>query len=116
MLRIGDTTITVTPDLLGSSVPADTAVAKALTVAPNTTLGLRATVDRSALDAFVATLADRFDRKPADSQASLPQLQAGRHAVGRRVARSSAGDASPPSSDAARARDARADHGAGDVR
>ncbi len=32
VLRIGKTKITVTPDLLGSTVPADTAVAKALTV------------------------------------------------------------------------------------
>jgi lipoprotein-anchoring transpeptidase ErfK/SrfK len=68
VLRIGKTKITVTPDLLGSTVSADTAVAKALTVAPNTTLGLRASVDRSALTTFVAHVADRFDRKPTDSR------------------------------------------------
>jgi lipoprotein-anchoring transpeptidase ErfK/SrfK len=68
VLRIGRTTITVTPALLGSQVSADTAVAKALTVAPNTPLGLRATVDRSALQTFVQKIATRFDRKPTDSQ------------------------------------------------
>jgi lipoprotein-anchoring transpeptidase ErfK/SrfK len=67
-LRIGRTKITVTPALLGSQVSADTAVAKALTVAPNTALGLRATVDRSALQTFVQRIATRFDRKPTDSQ------------------------------------------------
>ncbi len=68
LLRIARTRITVTPALLGSTVSADTAVAKALSVAPNTTLGLRATVDRTAVQTFVARVADRFDRKPADSQ------------------------------------------------
>jgi lipoprotein-anchoring transpeptidase ErfK/SrfK len=68
VLRIARTTITVTPALLGSVVPADTAVAKALTVAPNTALGLRATVDRSALDTFVGRISTRFNRKPTDSQ------------------------------------------------
>ncbi|MCW2977764.1 MAG: L,D-transpeptidase family protein [Actinomycetia bacterium] len=68
VLRIARTTISVTPDLLGATVPADSAVAKALTVAPNTTLGLRASVNRPALDAFVARIAARFDRKPTDSR------------------------------------------------
>jgi lipoprotein-anchoring transpeptidase ErfK/SrfK len=68
VLRIGRTTITVTPDLLGASVPADSAVAKALTVAPNTTLGLRASLSQSLLKAFVARLAARFDQKPTDSR------------------------------------------------
>lgn len=68
VLRIARTTITVTPALLGSEVSADTAIAKALTVAPNTVLGLRATVDRTALDTFVGRIATRFDRKPTDSQ------------------------------------------------
>jgi lipoprotein-anchoring transpeptidase ErfK/SrfK len=68
VLRIARTTITVTPQLLGSTVSADTAVAKALTVAPNTTLGLRATIDRSAVGTFVTRIASRFDRKPIDSR------------------------------------------------
>ncbi|HWX09452.1 MAG TPA: L,D-transpeptidase family protein [Gaiellaceae bacterium] len=70
-LRLGHTTISVTPDLLGTTVPADTAVAKALTVAPNSELGLRAGVDKSLVQAFVAKLADRFNRKPVDSRLLL---------------------------------------------
>ena len=68
VLRIARTKITVTPDLLGSTVPADTAVAKALTVAPNTALGLRASVSKTAVESFVARIAARFDRKPVDSR------------------------------------------------
>jgi len=70
-LRLGSTTISVTPDLLGSTVPADSAVAKALTVAPNTELGLRAGVDKALVQAFVAKLAARFNRKPVDSRLLL---------------------------------------------
>ena len=68
VVHIAQTKITVTPDLLGTTVPADTAVAKALTVAPNTTLGLRASVNIPVVEAFVARIAARFDRKPADSR------------------------------------------------
>jgi lipoprotein-anchoring transpeptidase ErfK/SrfK len=70
-LRLESTTISVTPALLGTTVPADTAVAKALTVSPNTVLGLRAGVDKAAVQEFVAKLADRFDRKPVDSRLLL---------------------------------------------
>ncbi len=70
-LTLGTTTISVTPDLLGSTVPADTAVAKALTVPPNTALGLRAGVDKATVQAFVAKLAARLDRKPVDSRLFL---------------------------------------------
>jgi lipoprotein-anchoring transpeptidase ErfK/SrfK len=68
VLRIARTKISVTPDLLGTTVPADAAVAKALTVPPNTTLGLRASVDKPMLRAFIARIAARFDRKPSDSR------------------------------------------------
>lgn len=71
VLRIARTKVSVTPDLLGTTVPADSAVAKALTVPPNTTLGLRASVNKPVLDAFVARIAARFDRKPADSRLLL---------------------------------------------
>jgi lipoprotein-anchoring transpeptidase ErfK/SrfK len=70
-LRLESTTIRVTPELLGTTVPADTAVAKALTVPPNTVLGLRAGVDKALVQAFVAKLAVRFDRKPVDSRLLL---------------------------------------------
>ena len=68
VLRVERTTVSVTTDLLGTTVPADSAVAKALTVAPNTTLGLRAAVDRTRVQAFVTRIAGRFDRKPVDSR------------------------------------------------
>jgi len=70
-LRIGGTTVSVTPGLLGVSVPAETAVAKALTAPPGTRLGLRAGMDRSLVQAFVAKLAARFDRNPVDSRLVL---------------------------------------------
>jgi lipoprotein-anchoring transpeptidase ErfK/SrfK len=70
-LRLARTTVSVAPDLLGSSVPADSAVAKALTVAPSTTLGLRAGADKTLIQEFVAKLAARFDRKPVDSKLLL---------------------------------------------
>jgi lipoprotein-anchoring transpeptidase ErfK/SrfK len=70
-LRLESTTISVTPELLGTTVPADTAVAKALTVPPNTVLGLRAGVDKALVQAFVAKLAVRFDRKSVDSRLLL---------------------------------------------
>ena len=68
VLRVERTTVSVTPDLLGTAVPADSAVAKALTVPANTTLGLRASVNRTLVQAFVARIAGRFDRKPVDSR------------------------------------------------
>jgi lipoprotein-anchoring transpeptidase ErfK/SrfK len=68
VLRLEKTKISVTPDLLGTSVSADSAVAKALTVPPNTTLGLRAAVNKPLVQAFVKRIAGRFDRKPVDSR------------------------------------------------
>jgi lipoprotein-anchoring transpeptidase ErfK/SrfK len=60
VLRLEKTKISVTPDLLGTTVPADSAVAKALTVAPNTTLGLRAAVNKLLVQAFVKRIAALF--------------------------------------------------------
>lgn len=71
VLKLEQTTISVTPQLLGTSVPADSAVARALASPPNTTLGLRATVNRQAVNAFAAKLVRRFDRKPVDSRLLL---------------------------------------------
>lgn len=71
LLRIGARRIAVSPDALGVTVPTDTAVAKALTVAPGTQLGLRATVDRAEVTAFVARLAARLDREPVAARLLL---------------------------------------------
>jgi lipoprotein-anchoring transpeptidase ErfK/SrfK len=67
-LRFLRTRIEATPSLFALSVPIDSAIARALTVPPGTTLALRATVDRSLIRAFVAKLADRFNRKPVASR------------------------------------------------
>jgi lipoprotein-anchoring transpeptidase ErfK/SrfK len=66
-LRFEKTTISVSPNLLGVTVPADAAVAKAMTVAPETTLALRASVDRKLVRSLVGKLANRFNRTPVSS-------------------------------------------------
>jgi lipoprotein-anchoring transpeptidase ErfK/SrfK len=68
LLRFDRTTISISPSLLGLRVPADTAVARALTVAPGTSLALRAGYDRAAVKKFVAKIAKRFNRKPESSR------------------------------------------------
>src|SRR2546421_7583005 len=70
-LRFEKTTISVSPNLLGGTVPADAAVAKAMTVAPNTTLALRASVDKQLVRSFIGKLANRFNRKPVSSRLLL---------------------------------------------
>ena len=70
-LRFEQTKIQVSPSLLGVSVPVESAVAKALTVPPNTTLTLRATVNTLLIRSFVAKIANRFDRKPVSSRLLL---------------------------------------------
>jgi lipoprotein-anchoring transpeptidase ErfK/SrfK len=70
-LRFQQTRIAIAPSLLGVSVPVETAVARALTVPPNTSLALRATVDKQLVRAFVAKLANRFNRKPVSSRLLL---------------------------------------------
>jgi lipoprotein-anchoring transpeptidase ErfK/SrfK len=71
VLRFASTTITVAPNLLGMSVPVDSAVAVALTAAPGTSLALRASVNKDLVQSFVAHLAGRFDRKPVSSRLLL---------------------------------------------
>jgi lipoprotein-anchoring transpeptidase ErfK/SrfK len=70
-LRYGATRIDVDPSLLGVSVPVESAIAKALTVAPNTVLTLRATVNKLLVNAFIAKIAARFDRTPVSSRLLL---------------------------------------------
>jgi lipoprotein-anchoring transpeptidase ErfK/SrfK len=89
-LRFERTTIQVTPSLFALSVPIDSAIARAETVAPNTQLALRATVDRTLVKAFVAKLAKRFDRKPVASRLLLRRAKpiVTQSVVGRRIAQS----------------------------
>ena len=70
-LRFEQTKIQVSPSLLGVSVPVESAVAKALTVPPNTTLTLRASVNTLLVRSFVAKIANRFNRKPVSSRLLL---------------------------------------------
>jgi len=74
-LRFLTTKIDVSPSLLGLSVPVDTAVAKALTVAPGTSLTLRGSVDGQLVRAFIAKLAGRFDRDAVSSRLLLRNLK-----------------------------------------
>jgi lipoprotein-anchoring transpeptidase ErfK/SrfK len=74
-LRVETTTVQVVPSLFALSVPIDSAIARALTVEPNTPLGLRASVDAGLVRAFVAKLAKRFDRKPVASRLLLRALK-----------------------------------------
>jgi lipoprotein-anchoring transpeptidase ErfK/SrfK len=53
------------------TVPADSAVARALVVPPNTTLALRASVNKQLVRAFVGKLSRRFNRKPVSSRLLL---------------------------------------------
>jgi lipoprotein-anchoring transpeptidase ErfK/SrfK len=71
VLRLDRTTISISPNLLGLRVSADTAVARAVTSAPGTTLALRAGYNKQLVRAFVAKLAKRFDRKAESSQLLL---------------------------------------------
>jgi lipoprotein-anchoring transpeptidase ErfK/SrfK len=74
-LRIETTTVQVVPSLFALSVPIDSAIARALTVEPNTPLGLRADVNPDLVRSFVAKLASRFDRKPVASRLLLRALK-----------------------------------------
>ena len=70
-LRFGKVSISVSPSLLGGRASADTAVARALTVAPDTALSLRGGYDASLVRAFLDKLSKRFNRKPVSSRLLL---------------------------------------------
>jgi lipoprotein-anchoring transpeptidase ErfK/SrfK len=71
LLEVGRTKVTVSPAVLGVKVWADTAVAKALTVAPGTSLGFRALFPRARVASYVAGLARRMDRDPSSGRLLL---------------------------------------------
>jgi lipoprotein-anchoring transpeptidase ErfK/SrfK len=91
-LRFDTTSITVSPTLLGGRVSADSAVARALTVAPNTTLSLRGGYDANLVRAFLDKLSKRFDRTAVSSRlllrANRPFVT--QPVIGRRIDRSKA--------------------------
>src|SRR5919202_358156 len=74
-IQYGKTRILAAPDVLGASVDVDAAVAKALAAQPATAIPLPVTVDQDATAAFVAQLAQRYDRRALDSRLVLRHLR-----------------------------------------
>lgn len=70
-LRFGTTSISVSPSLLGGRVSADSAVARAMTAAPNTAFSLRGGYDANLVRAFLDKLSKRFNRRPVSSSLFL---------------------------------------------
>jgi lipoprotein-anchoring transpeptidase ErfK/SrfK len=70
-LRFDTTSISVSTSILGGRVSADTAVARALTVAPNAALSLRGGYDATLVRAFLDKLSKRFNRQPVSSRLFL---------------------------------------------
>jgi lipoprotein-anchoring transpeptidase ErfK/SrfK len=70
-LRLGRTTFTVTPKLLGASAYVGDAVKRARTFAPGANVPLKVAAPQPRLERYVATLAKRFDRVPVDATLSL---------------------------------------------
>jgi lipoprotein-anchoring transpeptidase ErfK/SrfK len=75
VLKVGRTKVTVSPAALGVKIWADTAVAKALTVGPGTSLGFRALFSRSRVASYVAGLARRMDRNPRSARLLLKDFR-----------------------------------------
>ena len=71
VLKIGRQKLTVDPASLGVTIWADTAVAKALTVPPGTSLGFRAVFSRARVASYVAGLARRMNRDPSSARLLL---------------------------------------------
>ena len=67
--------IAVTPDQLGARAYAKDAVTSALAASPGTAIKLHVKTNRHKSEAFVRSLAKRFDRAPLDAKLSLRQLR-----------------------------------------
>jgi hypothetical protein len=67
--------IAVTPDQLGARAYAKDAVTSALAASPGTAIKLHVKTNRHKSEAFVRSLAKRFDRAPRDAKLSLRQLR-----------------------------------------
>jgi lipoprotein-anchoring transpeptidase ErfK/SrfK len=74
VLHLGSTEITVTPDVLGAVPVIDKAVERALAAQPGTAVSLGVTVSGGTA-AFVAQLAQRFNRPATDAKLSLRNLR-----------------------------------------
>ena len=73
-LRLGSTEISVAPDVLGAVPVIDKAIERALAAPPASAIPLGVTVNGGTA-AFVAQLAQRFDRPAVDARLSLRQLR-----------------------------------------
>jgi lipoprotein-anchoring transpeptidase ErfK/SrfK len=71
VLHFNTTTITIAPELLGAAPALNRALSRARAAAPNTAVPLQVSVRRAPIAEFVAKLAQRFDRKPADARLFL---------------------------------------------
>jgi len=71
LLKIGRQKVSVDPASLGVTIWADTAVAKALTVPPGTSLGFRAIFSHARVASYVAGLARRMNRDPSSARLLL---------------------------------------------
>ncbi len=67
--------VLVTPDQIGATALVQAAVDRALTAAPGTALSLRVKLNRPKSQAFVASVARTFDRKPVDAKVLLRNLR-----------------------------------------
>jgi lipoprotein-anchoring transpeptidase ErfK/SrfK len=74
-LRIGDRVLKPTPEELGASAYVEAAVAKALVAPPSTEVPLTVRVAGAKVRAYVASLAERFDRKPVDARVLLRKVR-----------------------------------------
>jgi len=74
-LKVGTTTVLVTPNVLGATPVIDKAIERALTAEPNSAIPLGVTVEPGAVAHFVGTLAQRFDRPAADAKVYLRNLR-----------------------------------------
>jgi lipoprotein-anchoring transpeptidase ErfK/SrfK len=67
--------VAVTPDQLGAKAYVKDAVSAALAASPDTALKLHVKINRAKSEAFVRSVAKRFDRAPVDAKLSLRNLR-----------------------------------------
>jgi L,D-transpeptidase catalytic domain len=74
-LQLGDTRISVTPDVLGATAGVDRAIQRALVAPENTAVPLGVNAPGSSITPFVAKLAGRYDRPAVDSSLVLRRMR-----------------------------------------
>jgi lipoprotein-anchoring transpeptidase ErfK/SrfK len=74
-LQLGETRISVTPDVLGATAAVDRAIQRALVAPENTAVPLGVNAPGSSITPFVAKLAERYDRPAVDSSLVLRRMR-----------------------------------------